>query len=230
MKAFSLLELSIVVAVIGLIISATTIGQQILEKAKLISTINQFSQLESAIINFKDRYIAYPGDFSDAYRYFDNGKNICGTKAECNGNGNGKIEVKDKYNSETYRAWQHLSLAKIIKGNYSGIWGKDNYVMQAHNQGNLTLKYEKNYGNIIKLGNFYKFDGQTSDTGLLYPERAEIIDLKMDDGLPNSGQIIAFNGIISSEENLYDTNCINGNNYQVKHNTTKPCTIGLILY
>jgi len=231
MKAFSLLELSIVVAIASLIITATTIGQHILERAKIISTINQFNQLETAITNFKDRYYFYPGDFNDAFRYFDNGENICGTEKECNGDGDNKIEIGEKYSSESYRAWQHLSLAKIIKGSFSGIWGQENYLMQAKISGNLTIKHEDNIGNIIKLGEFYSVNGQTSDVGAILPENAEIIDKKIDDSLPRTGQIIGMDGIAQgSKQKLYDKNCLLNNKYKVNHKASKACTLGFKIY
>ncbi len=231
MKAFSLLELSIVVAIIGLIIAGTTIGQNILDRAKLIASINQFTQLETAIINFKDRYYYYPGDFNDAFRYFNNEENICGTQSECNGDGDNKIEIGEKYSSEIYRAWQHLSLSKIIKGNYSGIWGKDNYLMPGKIAGNLTIKYEDNIGNIIKLGEFYALNGQTSDVGVILPEAAEIIDKKIDDSMPKTGQVIGMNGLMKNNgKKEYDENCLENKRYKVNYKDSKSCILGFIIY
>lgn len=62
MKGYSLLELSIVVVIMGLLMAGATTGIKILRKAELQSSISQLKELEAAIISFKEQYYAYPGD------------------------------------------------------------------------------------------------------------------------------------------------------------------------
>ena len=115
MSGFSLLELSISIAIMSVLMLAIIVGANILEGAKILATAKQLREVELAIFNFKEKYHSYPGDFSDAYRYFAyNSDDICGEEYQCNGDDDGYIEVGEKYSSEVYRLWQHLNLANII--------------------------------------------------------------------------------------------------------------------
>jgi len=234
MKGFSLLELSMVVTVMALLMAGATAGMKILDSTKLVATIKQLREVESAIFNFDDKYGAYPGDFSDAHRYFDDGSDdICGTESQCNGDGDAVLEVGDKYSSEVYRAWQHLDLSGIIKGGYSGVWGVDDYVMTSPLEGNLTLISEDSLGNIIKLGSIVTIAGGTSDGGVLYPDIAEKIDQKIDDNKPYKGQVRGLHSFLGGDkgsETSYDSNCFLDKKYNVSHTTSKACVLAFILY
>ena len=223
MNGYSFLELSIVMVIIALLMAAATSGQHILKKAELHSRIKQLKSIESATILFKEQYKYYPGDFIKAYYYFSHGENdVCGTKTECNGDGDRKIEIGTKKDSEIYRAIQHLELAQLVKGNYSGVWGENNYVIETTPEGNITPIYDKNLGNIIKYGNLFSSAGKTSDSGLLTPEEAENIDKKIDDGAPQKGDLRAIEGVDYNEEE-----CINDLTYNLGSTINTPCVLGL---
>jgi prepilin-type N-terminal cleavage/methylation domain-containing protein len=224
MKGFSFLELSIVMTIISLLMAAATSGQHILKKAQLHSRIKQLKGTESSVILFKEQYRAYPGDFSKAYRYFSYNKvDICGKKPSCNGDGDRKIEIGTKKDSsEVYRAVQHLQLAELIKGDYSGEWGEDNYVIETTPEGNITPIYQANIGNILKYGSFLSIKGQTSDNGLLTTKEAQMIDEKIDDGSAIKGDIRAIQAIDYNKEK-----CINSNMYNLSTTKNPVCVLGL---
>ena len=49
------------------------------------------------IHEFMTAYQAIPGDFDSAHSFFDNGSDdICGSSYECNGDGDGMIELDSK--------------------------------------------------------------------------------------------------------------------------------------
>lgn len=99
-KAFSLIEISIVLVVIGLVTGAVFKGKEIIENAKIKSVVNDLHQYDLAISNYLETYQAYPGDDPKANIHFS------GTEA---GNGNGQIEGK-----EIDLFWQHLHRAGLI--------------------------------------------------------------------------------------------------------------------
>jgi len=234
MKGFSLLELSIVVAVMAMLMAGATAGIKILDNTKILSSIKQLKELESAVFNFKEKYGGYPGDFSDAHRYFDDGTDtLCGEEYECNGDDDGYIEIGEKRASEVYRAWQHLELAKIIKGNFSGVWGEGEYYMTSPLDANLTIKDEGSFGNVIKIGGLVTVSGGTSDAGVVYPETAEKIDQKIDDAAPYKGQVRGLHGFLGGDitnDTNYDLNCYYGRKYQVSYSESKACSLAFLLY
>src|SRR5690606_37829535 len=63
-KAFTLLELSIVLAVIGLLIGAITIGKDIVHASKIRATLAQIESFNAASAAFETKYSALPGDMA----------------------------------------------------------------------------------------------------------------------------------------------------------------------
>ena len=61
-KGFTLVELSIVLVIIGLLIGGVLVAQSLIDSAKIQSTIKILGQSDIAISNFKDRYRQLPGD------------------------------------------------------------------------------------------------------------------------------------------------------------------------
>ncbi len=234
MKGFSLLELSIVVVIIALLTAGATAGSQILQNAQIFNNIRQFTQTETAITNFKERYLALPGDFSAAHRYFDDSTDlICGTASECNGDGDEQIELGTKYESEIFRAWQHLNLAGLAKNDYSGIWGEGEYYLQGTYQGNFSLQYDElQERNVIKLGSLISIS-EVSDGAALDPETAEKFDLKLDDSNPLKGAIRAYGAYVAGDKALgtsYSLDCVEETNnlYNVAY-AEPACVLTLLL-
>ncbi len=71
-SAFSLVELSIVLVIIGLIVGGVTVGQDMIENAKMKATIKKINEYSVAITTFKDKYFYYPGDLVNAWDYWQN--------------------------------------------------------------------------------------------------------------------------------------------------------------
>ena len=67
---FTLVELSIVIVIIGLIVGGVTAGQSLVEAAKMQSQISELRKYEVAFNIFKLEYDAIPGDFSQASDYW----------------------------------------------------------------------------------------------------------------------------------------------------------------
>ncbi len=133
-KAFSLLELSIVLVIIGLIAGGIVAGSSMIRAAELRAITTEYSQYQTAVMTFRDKYLGLPGDLKNATAFWgaaDGGDGIgndCGqiesTGTEtCNGNGDGELEdINDNGFTiiENLRFWQHLANAGLISGTFSG--------------------------------------------------------------------------------------------------------------
>lgn len=107
-KAFTLVELSIVIVIIGLIIAAVTAGKSLVKSSRMKGLINEVSQYKQAVLSFKLQYSMLPGDFKNASSFWP---------GVTNGNGNRKVLPYAALNyvspSEEYLAMKHLTLANL---------------------------------------------------------------------------------------------------------------------
>lgn len=131
-SGFSLVELSIVLVILGLLTGGILGGQALIRAAELRSTISDTSRYSTALNSFRDKYLALPGDMPNAQSFWGvlNGSHAtCITTAAtgtatCNGDGNGQIvSTNGSHYDESFRAWQHLANAGLIEGNYTGTPG-----------------------------------------------------------------------------------------------------------
>jgi len=81
-KAFSILELTIVLTIIGLLVAGIITGGKLLEQAKVRNYITIIHDLNESIMTFKNTYNALPGDM----------KNAASFGLGTNGDGDGKVE------------------------------------------------------------------------------------------------------------------------------------------
>lgn len=190
---FTLVELSVTLAIISLIIVSITSGSHLLHVAKLNRLVKEFTSFNTAIDNFKTKYSALPGDMGNAFSFW--GSNCATSNNLCNGDGNEFIDSPQ----ETLRAWQHLVLANMINGKYSGEDnGTPDAVIEVNvppsviKQAGFSTGYIKYYdgdmeGNAILLGAC----DQYCNIDIINAADASIIDERIDgdDVFPNTGKL-----------------------------------------
>ena len=123
-KAFSLVELSIVLIIIGLLVTGVSGGQKLIHSAKINKTLAELENIIASVNTFKATYDALPGDFNNASNFF--GSSACEDHATfseltCNGDGNGiigSIYAADGKVGESPYVYLHMSLAEIYPGNF----------------------------------------------------------------------------------------------------------------
>jgi len=106
---FTLIELSIVLVIIGLLIGGVLKGQALIDNAKVKNMANDFRSIQTQVYAYQDKFKALPGDDRAAVDHL-------GTTAS-NGDGDGMIEgAYNASNGETFHVWKHLRLAQLATG------------------------------------------------------------------------------------------------------------------
>jgi prepilin-type N-terminal cleavage/methylation domain-containing protein len=113
---FTLVEISIVMIIIGLLIGGTFGGMKLIENMQVNRTVQDLKAIESAALTFKDTYGRLPGDMANTAARLPN----C-TVAPCatGGNGNRRIDWTTWNEAltagmEKFTFWSHLQAADLL--------------------------------------------------------------------------------------------------------------------
>ncbi len=135
LQAFSLVELSIVLVILGLLTGGILAGQSLIRAAELRAVTTEYHRWVAATQTFRDKYMGLPGDITNGTRFWNRQVNVATcitnssatvtTPGTCDGNGNGRLEwstaATNGITGELFQYWRQLSLAGLIEGNYSGL-------------------------------------------------------------------------------------------------------------
>jgi prepilin-type N-terminal cleavage/methylation domain-containing protein len=126
---FTLLELSIVLVIIGLVVGGLLAGREMIEQAKIRSLMSEIDQIKSAATTFQTKYGELPGAFTQAESIWGSDASCPWTPANttpktatCNGDGNGKVGDPNSTpaRQKPFRFWQQLANAGLWKGQFTG--------------------------------------------------------------------------------------------------------------
>jgi prepilin-type N-terminal cleavage/methylation domain-containing protein len=215
---FSLIELSIVLVILGLLTGGILAGQSLIRAAELRSVTSDVVRYSTAIQTFRDKYFALPGDMRNATSFWqsaggDGSNAACdalvssSSPAVCNGNGDGAIEGNGAINfNERFYAWKELANAGLVEGTYQGrsnagsgspiiAPGIDTPRPKLSNTGYTFAYATAQYGNTEVYDGPYGFNtiyiqpANASGSRPFRPEEAWNIDTKLDDGKPAYGKL-----------------------------------------
>lgn len=138
-SAFSLVELSIVLVILGLLVGGILAGQSLIRAAELRAVGTEYQRWQTGVNSFRDKYFGLPGDITNATRFWGRAVNAvhCVTNSAaavdtargvCDGDGDGLIDLGSGGNvsAELFAFWQQLANAGLIEGTYDGLSGASN--------------------------------------------------------------------------------------------------------
>ncbi len=238
-SAFSLIELSIVLIIIGLLIAGVTGGASLIKSSELRSVITESRSWSVAVNSFYNQFDDLPGDYASTIG------------SQSGGDGDGTIEydsgdASDVTDHEGRNAWRHLAATNILDTSviYSGTstatlasaadpanalstfgtyipsskigsagWDFDYNSTSTHNVVVLTGSVAA-----IASGNTLvnAVSSEITATGAITPTDGLSLDSKYDDAVANAGSIRAVepNGNTCFTTTAYDTTT-----------TTKDCAL-----
>lgn len=226
---FSLVELAIVLAVIGLLTATVLVGMTMIESSKIRQTIALLKQYDASVRQFREQYGSWPGDFGRA-------EDIWGTETTLGGpgtrSGNENRSIGDGCWTgepcETFRAFEHLHLAGLVETPFAGYrietvdttWGfypgvnlpqlptVDNGVLLLMAMDTRTVA-AWSFLNTRAEAALY-LHGTGSNHAALTVDQAMQIDMKFDDGQPQYGVFTVYDS---------PNNCVTGTYPAVSYNT-----------
>lgn len=249
-RAFSLVELSIVLVILGLLAGGIMVGQNMIRGAELKGVISDISTYQSAYTNFRDKYQSYPGDMPDATNNWGIRAGATGNDTTCrdtigsytgtcNGNGDNRIDESGGSNPATvferWLAWQHLSLAGMIEGKFTGASNDAGPFTRAPGINGPTWSLGSSvFSDIVFLvgpvsGSPHYFDGPYNNNTLWIgqniatPDELWSIDSKIDNGLPGTGSVVTLKA-----SSTWGTGCATSDAVSAEYNVSssnKTCTI-----
>ena len=220
---FTLIEMSIVLVIIGLIIGGVLVGQDLIKAAASRAQIAQIEKYNQAVNTFKTKYNGIPGDliYTDAANFGFAVGTGCNGSGLGTRDGNGLIDgwavgyTLAQLAGETGLFWSDLSTAGfldtqipnsggtpfacIISNSASGTQIGEYFPAAKIGYGNYVDVYEINGSNWYNISAITSIGGSwiSAATPTIPVTQAYNIDKKIDDGLPTTGTVIA-NYILAS--------------------------------
>ena len=250
-SGFTLVELSIVLVILGLLVGGVLAGQSLIHAAQLNKQLNEWEQFQVNVNAFKLKYLCLPGDCENASAFFPGAQN---------GNGNQRIESTGSVfwtTSEASYIFQHLLAAGLGNLNGNAVWavapvpgveiGKM-YIGSGDTFWWITTPVQppSGTGPFIPSGRNYiatavatngtefrafKHDPPyNQEYGALFTQDAYSIDRKVDDGMPVSGRILTTRSFVHPDYwqqlDRAGTYCVAGDgNYNVGYTATPGCSL-----
>lgn len=238
---FTVVEIAIVLTVIALIVAGVLGGQSVIRSAEIQGFIKEIRFYQDAITNFEDKYQSLPGDMPDAENYWGqySTSNPSGTH---DGNGNGNIDwggasgIPSSFGYESWVAWDHLQKAGFIDGGFNKATDSSSQPGDELPESNIydgtgffvnsifsATHYfsERNY---FRIGS-----GISANIAAFTPRIAKIIDKNLDDGIANSGRLVAGENSYEASNNPGDCSNGTGDSRYNLAQAGKVCGIAMLL-
>lgn len=225
-KAFTLVELAIVLIIIGLITGGVVGAQSLIESAQKQGLINEASQYATGINAFVLEYGELPGKFNEATEYWGTTYIAADGNTEDVANG-GANSLSNLVSCSI--PWQHLGLSEILPTKYredgcqvvTRKAGIDFPVAATGDEDAWFLSDNTDYADWVdgrggpvygKNRSIYLIASAPNSVGheawgVLSAKAARDIDKRIDDGNPALGKFFAIKGyVVSGDE--YQSGCV----------------------
>jgi len=210
-KAFSLIELSIVLIIIGLLVGSVFTGQKLLSQSKLRSVVTDLERYKVAYNAFFATFEELPGDLLDS--------SASALFGVTNGTRHAAEPAGDKIiggHQEASMAFWHLKLAGLISGGYDGVRltaevpgvstglakFSDNTAFHFFSFGQNANQWGYGTGAIygmrgitaLGFGVIKTSNDRVAEFAAITPTEGFYLDQKLDDGIPYLGRVLADHG------------------------------------
>lgn len=210
-SGFTLVEISIVMIIIGLLIGGTFGGMKLIDNMQVNRTVQDLKAIESAALTFKDTYGRLPGDIVSPAARLPN----C-TVAPCATGGNGNRIIGTTYlgsaaiadSAENFTFWAHLQAADLlslgVKNTLDMAFGEGQ--PEAAVSGGMRVSDWSNIGACPAIINRTALAITSEPSGNYNAQSAascgqlSSIDRKFDDGLADKGRFVSAWGCITGIE------------------------------
>lgn len=237
-RGFTLVELSIVLVIIGLVIAGVMFGRDMVEDAEHNALMSQIEELDAATNAFRLKYGGIPGDLDGTKALAFGLYGVTGTPGRMDNDGRlmgdwqglltdcigGQWGIGDNtiFAPHLHEAKMYVSGASADGGNYAGIGVGEPYMLAEglDDVGIWPFTYCDGkgwYGLFLSPANYSAGVGLANHiaaSNQLKPMTAKIIDTKFDDGLPNTGRIrnttISGGAIHIEPWGTSNSNCVDG--------------------
>ena len=201
-EGYSILEISIVLVVIGVMIGGVMKGKGLLEAARLNALVSQIQSYRMAFQTYTSQFGMMPGDDSMANQSFG--------AAVVDGDGDGKIggEGLDG-KADAGKVWQHLLAADLISGidNPTGDSLTPGKGVPAPKFGGVITVMEDDEAVWLLVGNP---NGTKGDKPLFTPKQAHLLLKKFGVSSPKGADVQVQNGAGA-------TACLDGDRLNLTH-------------
>jgi len=214
---FTLFQFILIIIVLGITIELIVGSINLTRNGKIKKTILELNKYTTAINTFKRKYGELPGDIRKT-------KVLRLSKVNTDGNENGLLEDRQgsikQASGEITNFWLHLTNSRFLEEKFNGMENEKAMVKKTFpvigNVGITVFGYnEENYLQIGVIGANNSNIEMTNRA--LDPNSAFILDKKLDDGLPKTGDILATGGNkFVNGINFVSKNCATDREYLVK--------------
>lgn len=219
---YTILEFAIVAAIIGFLIAGIFTARTMIRASQLQNVLAEYDSYVKALNEFRDKFVALPGDMTNAESMWGSDAGCPATPASttphiptCNGDGNGSIGNSTtaavlSISTEWWRAWQHMYNAGFLHSKVTGtvtsggaqeaIPGQNVPASAIDGAGWSLLYYLQLATNVNLWGDQYghimtlgSFRSTSYTTGpIISAGEALALDIKVDDGRPGTGTLRAW--------------------------------------
>lgn len=184
-KGFTLVELTIVMVIIGLLIAGILKGQELINSGKVKALAADFRNIPTAYYAYQDKFHAIPGDDAAVVAHLGAAATLATTPASKIGNGilDGAFDSVTA-TDDSILFWQHVRLAGLLPGSTTvGVAAGDPYLPVNAFGGRVGIASTSPISDANFTGNFYLCSAGIPG------KLAKQLDITLDDGATNAGSV-----------------------------------------